>query len=97
MPPRSPAGETTLDRFNDQGASRVRLEVVDGRQKVRAHGAQALRTVEGCLDVRVTLVRKADNEREVSGDAVVAHFGGDLVHLLDLDVLADALEDLVRS
>src|SRR5450755_4601422 len=67
------APESARDGFDHERAARVGLEVVDRSQKVRTHGAQSLRTVEACLNILVAFVRKADDERKMTGKTVSDH------------------------
>src|SRR5690349_3575120 len=89
--------EASSDRFDDQLASGIGLEVIDRGEEIRTQRAQALRAIERRLNAGVTLVREADDERKMPGDAVLEHAVGGVKYLLDADVLANALEHLVRA
>src|SRR6202041_1341598 len=77
--------------LDDQRAARIRFEVEDWGQKVRAHGAQSFGAVEGRLNIALGLVREADDEGKMAGDSEFQHLFCNFVHLLDFDVLADTL------
>src|SRR6202035_5044133 len=94
---RSRQSKTAGDGFDDQRAARIRLEVVNRRQEVRTHRTQFLCAIETGLDIRIALVREADDERKVAGNTVLDHLLGSLEDLLDLDVLANALQYLVGT